>query len=342
MAPSGEAYNIDWVVSTGSNVHVANDRAWFTSFTPFETYLGTYLSSKSRIEVAGIGTVELNVKLRTQKRGHQTNTRIITLRDVLYAPHTICNIFGLPEHSDYNVELDFSQKCGSLIDIDGNRAGLVQFLKLPRLRLHAQRGTSSLEDGVAYMINAQWSDTERARWEAHQTQQLSASVSSNKADVPYTTEEKAWLKKHYGGEYKFLRSFGLSIYKEEDRTDGRHIARRMMAEDVEESKGSHSQMQDTSMRETVYDDDNGDDDDDDNDDDDEYSSDIDADNFLKELESDPMSHLADSNFSHAELKWIQKHYQYSSNFMLSYGLKPFDQEDCDEAQSIIRALMDTD
>ena len=54
-----------------------------------------------------------------------------------------------------------------------------------------------------------------------------------------------------------------------------------------------------------------------------------------------MSHVADYNFSPVELKWIKKHYQYSSNFMLSYGLKPFEQEDCNEGKAIIRAMMST-
>lgn len=36
-------------------------------------------------------------------------------------------------------------------------------------------------------------------------------------------EEKAWLRTNYGSECAFLRSFGLSIHKEEDREEGRHI-----------------------------------------------------------------------------------------------------------------------
>ena len=79
-----------------------------------------------------------------------------------------------------------------------------------------------------------------------------------------------------------------------------------------------------------------------NEDEDEDDSEFDTDRFLQEIEDDPVSHLADYNFSHAELEWIKKLYQYSSKFMLSYGLKPFEQEDCDEAKSIIRAMMETD
>ena len=332
MAPSGEAYNVDWIISNCSNVHVANNRDWFTSFTPFETHCGQ-IYNDSRFEVAGIGTVELNVKLHKRNRGHQTNSRIITLHDVLFAPSSFCNIFGQPSSSDYGFQLDFSQNGGTLIDQDGNRAGLIEISRLPRLRLHGRRGGSSrLDADTEYMINALWPDTERARWNAHQAGRQSTPVIPSNGDAPYSTEEKAWLKKNFGGEYKFLRSFGLSIYDEEDRTDGRSIVRSMMMEDGGEPRETDRECKIPVLGGRNHDNEGEDEDDDDDE--------LDNDGFLQELEDDPMSHLADYNFSPAELKWIQKHYQYSSNFMLSYGLKPFEQEDCDEAKAIVRAMME--
>jgi hypothetical protein len=323
MAPSGEAYNVDWVVSNNSNVHVANNRDWFTSYTPFETHFGHMYTSDCRVNVVGIGTVELNAKLHNQKRGGQVNSRVITLHDVLYAPSAICNIIGRPILSEYNVQLDYSQNRGFLTDKNNNRAGLVEIGNLPRLRLHGQaEGTSSLGGG-AYMINAQWPATERARWEA----QKRIPVTPYNGDELYTTEEKAWLKANYGGEFKFLQTFGLSIYKDEDREEGRSIARGFMTNDGEPKRNETRELN-VGFVETVYDDEDEDEDD--------------ANSFLREMEDDPMSHLADYNFSQAELKWIKKHYQYSSNFMLSYCLKPYNQEDCDEAKSIIQALMDND
>lgn len=47
----------------------------------------------------------------------------------------------------------------------------------------------------------------------------------------YTQEEKAWLKKNWGDEYHFLRAYGLSIYKDEDREEGRRIVRGLMIAD---------------------------------------------------------------------------------------------------------------
>jgi hypothetical protein len=235
MAPCGEAYNVDWVVSNNSNVHVANNPEWFTSYTPFETHFGTIYTNDCRVNVVGIGTVELNAKLHNQKRGGQVNSRVITLHDVLYAPSAICNIIGRPILSEYNVQLDYSQGRGFLKDKDDNRAGLIELFKLPRLRLHGQcEGTTSLGGG-AYMINAQWPATERARWEAHPVTPYNGEL--------YTTEEKAWLKANYGGEYKFLLTFGLSIYNEEDREEGRSVARGFMAKDNGKPKMNETREQ---------------------------------------------------------------------------------------------------
>lgn len=49
--------------------------------------------------------------------------------------------------------------------------------------------------------------------------------------APYTKEEKDWLKRNWGGEFKFLIAYGLSIYDDDDREEGRRIARAMMAAD---------------------------------------------------------------------------------------------------------------
>jgi hypothetical protein len=140
--------------------------------------------------------------------------------------------------------------------------------------------------------------------------------------TPYRIEEGAWLKKHYGCEYKFLQCFSLSVYKEEDREDGRQTARSMMADD-DEPKGIRSQMRDIGLGGMGYgheDEDNGENE---------------SDDFLEDLEFNPMSQLAGSNFSQAEPNWVKKHYKYSLNFMVCYGLKPFRQEDCPSAKDIV-------
>lgn len=50
---------------------------------------------------------------------------------------------------------------------------------------------------------------------------------------PFTPEEKAWMKTHFGSEFKFLLLYNLKIYNEEDRQEGRAILRALMS-DVED------------------------------------------------------------------------------------------------------------
>lgn len=59
MPPQGAAYNVDWILSNTSNVHVANDRAWFTTYTPYRTKISGMPGGGPSIDVHGIGTVVL-------------------------------------------------------------------------------------------------------------------------------------------------------------------------------------------------------------------------------------------------------------------------------------------
>ncbi|KAK4157175.1 hypothetical protein C8A00DRAFT_29886 [Chaetomidium leptoderma] len=52
--------------------------------------------------------------------------------------------------------------------------------------------------------------------------------------APYTQEEKDWLERNWGGEFNFLRCYSLSIHKDEDRDEGRRIARAMMEQDEQD------------------------------------------------------------------------------------------------------------
>jgi hypothetical protein len=344
---------MDWIVSSSSNVHVANHLDWFTTYTPFETYFGSIYSRDHRLDVLGIGTVTLDIKIQKNPQPGQPNSRTITLDDVLYAPgHIVCNILGLPICDKYELTLSLGRGGGSLSNLHtGAHVGIIDMPRLPRLALHGQPETSCLDPNKKFMINALWSDTERARWEA----QKGTPVSSHTGGPLYTREEKAWLKTNYRGEYKFLREYGLSIHKEEDREEGRSIVRKFMAneeriemEDVVEAGRSGPPPQTTNEDEMDLDDDDDEEDDDYMEDDDEIDDDdsddeseIDGDELLRELrmDSDPMSRLADDNFSAAELKWIKKRYRYSSNFMLSHGLRPYDREDYAEARAVIKTMM---
>lgn len=137
---------------------------------------------------------------------------------------------------------------------------------------------------------------------------------------PCTQEERDWLKKHFDGEFKFLREYGLSIYKDEDREEGRQILRALMEGDLGEETSTRSEKARVE-----------------GDDEPEEEN-----QFLRELEERPESHAADYHFSKDELEWIEKHYGYSSNFLMSFGLKFYDDEDCQEGKSIVQQSMHED
>ena len=62
-------------------------------------------------------------------------------------------------------------------------------------------------------------------------------ASSVKNETPaYNPAEKAYVKENFKSEFHMLRDYGLSIYKEEDREEGRQIARGFMKQDEEDKK----------------------------------------------------------------------------------------------------------
>lgn len=167
-------------------------------------------------------------------------------------------------------------------------------------------GPSKFKPDTTHWSRINWPASERARWKAH-GQQIKADTDKRQwaGEQPYTTEEKQWLKKHYEGEFKFLMAHGLSIYNEEDRAEGRAIMR-ALARDDESDDGYEMK--------------------DDEEDDDEDDSDIEG-------------HLADYHFSQEELDWIQKHHRNSATFMLSHGLKFYEEEDCVIAKRLLQGFM---
>ena len=133
----------------------------------------------------------------------------------------------------------------------------------------------------------------------------SAQSSTPPCKERYTPEEKAWLKENWEDEYHLLRAYGLSIHNEEDRDEGKRIVQAMIATDQDEPDSE---------------------DEDDEEDD----------------EGDPILHLADHFFTACELAWIEGNFGSSGHFLLCYGLKPYNDDDCEEGQRIVSALMTMD
>jgi hypothetical protein len=216
---------------------------------------------------------------------------------------------GQPIVHDYPVILGpYPDVAGELVDQNNRRVGYFEKGRpLPTLKLGRGLpvGPHVLKKGEHYMLSMRWDDAERARWNAHQA---SLPTTANGS----TEEEKAFLKKNFQSEFHFLRQHGLSIYKEEDREEGRSILRAMsnLASDYE------------------------DDDDDEKDEEDEDEEEDDEDN-----EQALMGHMTDYLFTEPELEFIEERWGNSMNFMYTHGLKFYNNEDCDWAKATVRALM---
>ncbi|KAK3643038.1 hypothetical protein LTR56_010412 [Elasticomyces elasticus] len=321
MAPHGAAYNVDWIFSNNSNVHVATDLAWFTTYATFPSRMGHLMSATAGTEVLGVGTVELEVRRSsTQGRSRKPCNKLV-LEDVLYAPSYTCNILGGPIYDIHNVLTSDGGEDRKLTDRKtGATTGLLDLVKLWKLWLKGQpRGMSSLDPNGLYYINARWSESEMKRWQMHKaslapgvTSNVTAKAAAGSKLSQLSETEKKWLKEHYGGEFKFLQVHGLKMHNDEDREEGRSIMRAFMSND-----GS-------------------DDDDKDSEEEDEEDS------FLRELEEDPMSHVGDYHFTSVQLDWIEKHYRHSGEFLISYGLKPYKDEDCEDGAAIVQSFMEED
>ena len=103
MAPQGRAYNVDWVVSQLSNVHVANHRDWFAAYTEFPSLLGHLTNPDAGDQVLGIGDVELEVRV-SDRPGERATGRLL-LEDVLHVPDFGCNVVGGPILDDYGLQM---------------------------------------------------------------------------------------------------------------------------------------------------------------------------------------------------------------------------------------------
>ena len=105
MAPTSDAYKVDWIWSNNSNVHVAKDRTWFTTLTEFNSQLIDGFKNCSK--VLGVGNVELEVMTDVHGTGSNTHSTIV-LKDVLFVPTATCNILGGPILKEYGVNTDGS------------------------------------------------------------------------------------------------------------------------------------------------------------------------------------------------------------------------------------------
>lgn len=165
MAPQGKDYDTDWVWSSDANVHVANHRDWFTSFTPL---FSAVTSRGEMYPVEGMGDVSLDVRrmigpaAKAAKNKAMVNTTII-LHDVLYVPTMRCNILGQPLRKEYDVSIGvdkllMDKNTGRGVGLlERNGAGLTKVI----LKGQAKGQSSFTKDEDGEVITATWSDEAR-------------------------------------------------------------------------------------------------------------------------------------------------------------------------------------
>src|SRR5271154_679054 len=312
MPPSGDKYNVDWILSTASNAHCANHRDWFVNYKPFKSHAHGNIGG--RLDVEGVGDVELRVK--KPNRNARPSYSIIWLKDVLYCPSAICNQVSVPSLiGSYDVSL---RGGGGELSRDNVPIGVIDQPFFWKLRLSGQPpNQTSLDKNGHYALSFIWPDEERARWERVKAAGLGSERSSQV--LPYTVEEKEWLKENWGGEFRFLRAHLLKIHDEEDRAEGRRIVRAMM-HDSDDSYGD------------------GDGDDDDG----SFTISYTNGRGAKPIIPHDEGHMADYHFSEKELIWIEENFGNSASFLAIYGLKFYDDDDCEEGKRIAQAMMSDD
>ncbi|KAJ4364052.1 hypothetical protein N0V83_009507 [Neocucurbitaria cava] len=302
---------------------VAKDRGWFKTYTPFTSTVDAspFVSPPKHIPVLGIGTVEIPTKRSPNTSGASSHGSLL-LHDVLYAPDCLCNIIGQPlmftDGYDATLGGSGTKSRGTIKDSQGKNVAYFD----PKSPLFAIKvrcppngptlGPHAIKKDMLYVLGCEWDAAEKRKWREFKAANGLFTPGQNSAS--YTAEETAFLKKNYGSEFHFLTQHGLKIHVEEDREEGRAILRAIMRED--------------DMSEDEESDDKEDEEFDDNEDDFD--------------ESEFEGHQADYNFTDRQLDWIEKNYHNSEQFMISYGLKFYDDEDLQEAKAIAEAMMNGD
>lgn len=307
---------VDWIVGRTSNVSVANHRDWFETYTPFRTTVKT--PKDAILEVHGIGNVCLEVRARDNVNAQTYHT--LQLTDVLHAPCSITNVMRTQPMNNIN-HIAYGER--GWIRFKSGKEMLLARPGVQKLWLVGQAWShTSLQREEEHLVGAEWSASERARWQAYQRSpspdvggvfmggvvfamqghdapdvvRVRSPVEAQKIDnirsVPkkqtskhwnqgleyndngfrydedltqepsqekrsaqhpkqnqqpqttstqraataetsfgYTPAEKAWLKRNWGNEFKFLRAYGLKIQRRQDKVEGRQLVRGFMEDD---------------------------------------------------------------------------------------------------------------
>ena len=206
------------------NAHIANNEKWFCDYTPFISR--TAICHGRSVEVLGIGDVPLTIHARDAGGDTAPIAHTLVLKDVLHCPDAMTNVVAADLLDGYamvtNGTTYLYQRATDQIVLLGRP-------KLHKLWLVGQeRDHSSWDEDTTVRVHVTWSAAERERWNAlnaRRSKIVAGTTMEVRKSVPYNGFEKVWLKDTFRSEFYFLRDHGLSIFDEQDREQGRQIAR---------------------------------------------------------------------------------------------------------------------
>jgi hypothetical protein len=283
---------------------IAKDRGWFKTYTPFT-------STIENLPVLGIGTVEIPTKRSPNLSGVSSHGSL-HLKEVLHVPGFICNIIGSPILFDgYNIETGITSKSkGAIKDSKGKTVAYFD----PKSRFFALKvrgnptgpllGPHVFKEGTLYVLSCYWDSVEQQKWQEFKEKNGLTDPVSGSAGVADGSPP-------YTADEK--------TYLKENWRDEYHFL-------LEHGLNIHKEVDRAEGRSILR----------------AFRDEDDVHNNSEDDEFDLEGHQADYNFSHSQLDWIEKHYGNSESFMLSYGLKFYDNDDIEEAKAIVDAMMAQD
>ncbi|XP_014560221.1 hypothetical protein COCVIDRAFT_34719 [Bipolaris victoriae FI3] len=292
---------LDWTyLHRASNVHVAKDRGWFKTYTPFTSQIKYSLFCSPRyLPILGVGTVEVPTERLTNQFG-VSDHGFLHLKKVLHVPDSICNVIGDTLDLDgHRVQIYPSEEAkGTISDSDCNNMAYFEpnapfySVKVRNQPGGPKLGPSVLRKNGMYMLSCYWMHSKGRKYrpggdhleDLQSILERTTGASSPVTDTnpPYTEFERRFLECCWDNESTFLSKHDLNIYNDEDCEKGRLILRELMRE-----KGIYGEIANEEGSDYDYDEDEFD---------------------------DP------AEFTSEQLKWIQTHYISNGAFMFSHGL----------------------
>lgn len=290
---------------------VAKERGWFKTYTPFTSRVSSvpFFGNGHDLPVLGICTVEIPTKSSPHASVSASN-RSIVIHDVLHVPDSLCNFIGNPVMfaNNYHVMTGVSTPKSKGVLRDSQGRNVAFFLpKSPLLAVKLRRTPDGPRYGRHTLENDGTMYMLGCRW-APQEQRKWEQFKSEQVSFASKPGPTSCTDAE--------KAYPMKHYRSEYHFLLQHGLRIHNDEDRDDGRAI--------LRALMQQDENSDESDD-------------ADEFA-EYEG----HQADYHFTEPQLEWIEKHYRNSEQFMITYGLKFYDDEDLEEAKAIVDAMMDDD